>query len=235
MVMGQVGMNFCGAAGVKRLWTLNYRKMKRLFVIAAVLLSMVGVNAQSKVDVSVKAGVGMSNFIGADSEYCNVKFSYRLGVGLDVPTKDVWGFRTGLYLTGLGTKNSEEAYGIKAEAKIKPIYLELPLMATATVPLPGDFKMSIGVGPYLAVGVGGKVTASVDGGRGNSIDESYNVFGDGEDEGGMRRFDAGLGVDLNFEVKRIIFGLDTRFGLAKPFEDVKTHNLSAQFVVGYRF
>ena len=108
-------------------------------------------------------------------------------------------------------------------------------MATVNVPLNNDFKMQIGVGPYLALGVGGKAKGSVEY-QGQTIEEDIDLFGSVEDgNAGMKRFDCGLGVNINFEVKRIIFGLDTRFGLTNVIEDSKSHNLSAQFVVGYRF
>ena len=95
--------------------------------------------------------------------------------------------------------------------------------------------MSIAAGPYIALGVGGKLTASAEY-QGVSGDDSIDLFGDVEDNNaGMKRFDMGLGVNFNFEVKRIIFGLDTRFGLTKVYEDTKAHNISALFVVGYRF
>lgn len=209
--------------------------MKKLFLLlAAVIISLPCAMAQD-VDVFVKGGIGMSNYIGKDVEGADVKFSYRLGVGLDVPLENVWGFQTGLYLTGLGAKNKESISGIEAETKLKPIYLELPVMATVNVPLNNDFKMQIGVGPYLALGVGGKAKGSVEY-QGQTIEEDIDLFGSVEDgNAGMKRFDCGLGVNINFEVKRIIFGLDTRFGLTNVIEDSKSHNLSAQFVVGYRF
>lgn len=209
--------------------------MKKLFLLlAAAIISLPGAMAQD-VDVFVKAGVGMSNYIGKDVESSDVKFSYRLGVGLDVPMKNIWGFQTGLYLTGLGSQFSETYMGAKLEEKLKPLYLELPIMATVNVPLNDSFKMQIAAGPYLAVGVGGKATASAEY-EGRKLEESIDLFGDADDgNAGMKRFDCGLGVNINFEVKRIIFGLDTRFGLTRVLEGSKSHNLSAQFVVGYRF
>ena len=68
--------------------------MKKLFLLlAAVIISLPYAMAQD-VDVFVKGGIGMSNYIGKDVEGADVKFSYRLGVGLDVPLENVWGFQT---------------------------------------------------------------------------------------------------------------------------------------------
>ena len=209
--------------------------MKKLFLLlAAVIISLPCAVAQD-VDVFVKAGVGMSNYVGDDTESTDVKCAYKFGVGLDVPLKNIWKFETGLYLDGLGAKEKASAYGASATVTAKPLYIELPIMAKADFPLSDKFNMSIAAGPYLAVGVGGKLKASAEY-QGQSADDSIDLFGDVEDNNaGMKRFDMGLGLNFNFEVKRIIFGLDTRFGFTKVYEDTKAHNISAQFVVGYRF
>lgn len=129
--------------------------------------------------------------------------------------------------------------------KIDQLYLEIPLMATITAPIGKKANIIIGFGPYLAAGVGGKCTASVDLGGGHSVSEDINTFGSMSDGNlGFKRFDAGLALNLNFEIKRIIFGLDTRFGCfkfsrgtdtyGKTYTD-KIRNYTGQFVVGYRF
>lgn len=208
--------------------------MKKLFLLLAAILSLQCAMAQN-VDVFVKGGIGMSNYVGDDTESTDVKCAYKFGVGLDVPLKNIWKFETGLYLNGWGAKEKASAYGVSVTATAKPLYLELPIMAKAAFPLSDKFNMSIAAGPYLALGVGGKLTASAEY-QGVSGDDSIDLFGDVEDNNaGMKRFDMGLGVNFNFEVKRIIFGLDTRFGLTKVYEDTKAHNISALFVVGYRF
>ena len=199
--------------------------MKKLFLLLAVILSLQCAMAQD-VSFFVKGGIGLSNYIGKDAGY-DAKLSYRIGAGLDVHAQNIWGFQTGLYFTESGAKSSLFFETIK----LNPWYIEIPLMATATIPIGNKFKMSIGAGPYLAAGIAGKLKN-----KAGELSKDTNLFGDIEDGNlGFKRFDMGLGINLNFEVKRIIFGIDSKFGLTRVEKGIKSHNLSTQLTVGYRF
>lgn len=222
--------------------------MKRLLIVIISTLSLFCAGAQD-VTFFVKGGIGASSWNGSDSFGTDPKFSYRLGVGLDKHIKYVWGFQTGLYFTTAGVSmeadNHKTGLDNDINGKIDQLYLEIPLMATITAPIGKKANIIIGFGPYLAAGVGGKCTASVDLGGGHSVSEDINTFGSMSDGNlGFKRFDAGLALNLNFEIKRIIFGLDTRFGCFKFSRGTDTYgetytdkirNYTGQFVVGYRF
>ncbi len=224
--------------------------MKKLFVVTIVLFSILSAKAQN-VDVFVKGGIGLSNWIGNDAGGLDPKFSSRVGVGLDVHGKKVWGIRTGLNFAVMGMSFNPDyilsGYSRQdIDCKVNQMYFELPLMTTATVGLNDNVDMVIGFGPYMAAGIGGKTSASVDL-DGKYISVGADTFGN-EDDGNfdVKRFDLGLGVDFNFEIKRIIFGLDMRFGFIKlvdkrTYETLRfvmnseVRNFSSCIVVGYRF
>lgn len=223
--------------------------MKKLFVVTIVLFSILSAKAQN-VDVFVKGGIGLSNWIGKDSEGTDAKFSYRIGMGVDVPIRNIWGFRTGLNLANIGTqmKITDEdlsaGWAIKAISKTNQLYLELPILATASFDITDKVGCTVGTGPYFAVGVGGKTKSEITLSDGTVLSDKATTFHDTEDtESLLNRFDAGIGIDVEFEIKHIIFGIDTRFGLYKFYRDdffgevekYKCYNFSTCLVVGYRF
>ena len=196
------------------------------------VLSFSAATAQRTFDIIVNAGLGTSFYIGGDANFTKPLFAYRLGVGLNFPIKgDVLGFQPGLNLLGNGT-----AFDTKIEdasSSIHQVYLELPLMLTSRVKATNDLGVVFNYGPYMALGVGGKVKVS-DG----EYSESSKTFGD---MGSPSRFDFGLGFGVNFDMNRIMFGVDTRFGLLNLFRgdfydpSLKMKNFALLFNVGYRF
>lgn len=100
-------------------------------------------------------------------------------------------------------------------------------------------------GPYLAYGVGGKVKSTVTGREDSDepvrkITESQSVFGNG----GLKRFDSGLGLGMDLEFGRFIAGINVNIGLVnlartKDFDydedDIAVRNLAAHISFGYKF
>lgn len=208
--------------------------MRKFLMMALVFAcSVIGANAQKRnVDFSVKAGIGMSSWLGSDADYTDCRFAYRVGFGVDVPIQGIWGFQTGLNFTGIGANLDTDGIEDIVEFKTSQLYLELPLMATARVEAGKGLGIVFNAGPYMGIGVGGKSKMKsnldlphLDG------EVSSDTFGDG----GLKRFDFGLGFGVNFEINRFLVGLDTRFGLTRLASDVNTHNFALLFGVGYKF
>lgn len=200
--------------------------MKKLFLSAILIAcSLVGANAQN-VDLSVKAGVGASTWVGDASDGTNCRFAYRVGVGVDVPVKGMWGFQTGLNFEGIGTNFDVPVDDIDLYSN--QLYLEVPLMATARFDAGSGLDIVVNAGPYLGVGVGGKTKANV-----GLLDKSVetDTFGDN----GLHRFDMGMGLGVNLEIDHFIVGVDTRYGFLHLADNTKAYNIGLFFNVGYKF
>ena len=225
--------------------------MKKLLILAVMTVGAVlGAVAQDggnkRVRVSAHAGIGAARWVGSDTRSLyrhdfDGKFAYRVGVGLDIPIGRTWGFRTGLDFEGLGMRLSASTYEkIPGESdyvrndydcSASPLYLEVPLMATARVYDGEKLGIVLNFGPYVGVGVGGKVT--LDGVVGDEdVSWSEKIYEDGST---FRRFDMGLGFGVGFEVKRFVFSMDSRFGLLHVSEGVDIYNCATFFGVGYKF
>lgn len=184
---------------------------------------------QKGVRLSANAAIGGAGWFGSTVKHLKGKFAYRLGLGLDFPANRTWGFRTGLNFEGIGERMGEwDDYSYTSyDSSVSSLYLEVPLMATARIDAK-KFDMVFNFGPYVGIGVGGKVTVD----EGNSFSASEGLYSEGSP---FRRFDMGLGFGLSFEVKRFIFSVDNRIGFLSIAENKKLYNYATFFGAGYKF
>lgn len=187
------------------------------FILSAILIisAAFGMSAASP-DLTINAGVGTSTWMGNDSELSSPRFAYRVGLGVDMPITGRFGFRTGLNFEKIGT-NFEES-----DLTLDQMYLEVPVMGTMRFGL-RKVDLVFNAGPYLAVGVGGKIDFPDFG--------SYNTFGDNR----LNRFDMGMGLGAGVEFNRFRVGIDTRYGFLHIADNSKVYNIAMFFNFGYRF
>lgn len=178
------------------------RVIKLLLFALFMMVSMV-TPAQSQVDWSIKAGIGMANIIGDNMGSPKVKLAYKLGIGLECPFDKIWSLQTGVSFVSKGTNHTiVETDGISAQAKVNASYLELPVMVAARFAMDRNTYILVAAGPYGAWGIGGKTKAlgyswssssTPDWNTGNVVE--INTFGkDGLD---LRRFDYGVAIGLS--------------------------------------
>ena len=155
------------------------------FLLTAVL-GMFALAGFSQVKWDAKVGMSMTNLTGdMDGD---MKIGYNVGVGMDYAFSEDWSLQSGLNFTGKGAKDE----GVK----VKMNYVELPILAAYKFALGENMKFVVNAGPYLAVGLGGKMT--VDGEDGGSV----KLFSkeDGAEEALMKRFDLGIQYGIGLEL-----------------------------------
>ena len=181
-----------------------------------VLFALVSIVSYSQISWNAKVGMNMSNFTGdADTD---MRVGFNLGVGMEYQFTDMWSLQPSLMFTQKGAK--------LGDMKANPMYLELPVMAAARFDVANNTNVVINAGPYLACGIAGK--SKVDMGN---VEYKENTFGDG----GLKRFDAGLGVGVALELGQIIVGLDGQFGLVDVQKVGNPKNMNFSIVLGYKF
>ena len=181
-----------------------------------VLFALVSIVSYSQISWNAKVGMNMSNFTGdADTD---MRVGFNLGVGMEYQFTDMWSLQPSLMFTQKGAK--------LGDMKANPMYLELPVMAAARFDVANNTNVVINAGPYLACGIAGK--SKVDMGN---VEYKENTFGDG----GLKRFDAGLGVGVALELGQIIVGLDGQFGLVDVQKVGNPKNMNFSIIVGYKF
>lgn len=218
--------------------------MKKAFLLICFALVSTGVFAQTT--FNVKAGMNVSNFLNDDN--AKAKVGFKGGVGADIRMSDILYLQPTLYFAMKGahydTYTSSSALGsVDIDMDVNSSYLELPILVTAKLYLGGNTNFFVGVGPYIAYGIGGRTRVSgsasvnipwLNVNAGNS--DSWDTFGS---DSNMRRFDAGIGAAAGFEFGKFIVGLDTMFGLVDVINmenfDNNSKNVTFSVGIGYKF
>ena len=158
------------------------------------------------------------------------------GSGKDDINDDIYDLRSDAFLQNANAEQTEEKnvwirFGIEYISKgakfktgggsIGLNYLKVPIIPEYRFSA-GPGNICAGVGPYFAYGIGGK---------------SFGVSSFGENNGGYKRFDAGLSFLLAYKLNSGVgFGLSYDLGLANntyPNQDVKSHNRCFSINLGY--
>lgn len=202
--------------------------MKKLLL--TVVLGLFAITGFSRAKYDVHAGLSMANITNSEA---SMKAGFSVGLGIDCPINNLWAFQTGLNFTSKGCRESEQG----VVAKINPIYLDIPLLAAVKLPIKNDNVFVINAGPYVGLGLGGKMSLS---GGGAEISSSLFKKVDGESEAMMNRCSAGLQVGIGMELKdKYLVNLASQFGftnmIKKDFAVDNNKNIALMITVGYRF
>ena len=181
--------------------------------------------------VWLKGGVNFANVShnkNGEVDVANMLTSFHVGLMGNINIAKVLAVQPGILLTGKGSKiqsgSPNDNFYYKATAN--PLYIEMPINLAIKLPLasPGS-NFFFGVGPYIAIGVGGKRKI-----EGRDFAISYNnkekiefsnddltTFNneEGTGLGVMRRFDYGLNGIAGFELENVLIGINYGYGLAK--------------------
>jgi len=208
--------------------------MKKLLLV--ICLALVSTGAFAQVNIGIKAGIGMTNFIG--DENAQAKLGFKLGVVSDILITDVVFIQPSLMLSAKGAQYKSGAMGIiKNDMSVNSLYIELPVLVGAKIWFDSYKRISLGAGPYIAYGVGGQTVYD---GRilGADIDRSTPTFGDIVS---MNRFEAGIAAAATYESGNFFAGVDVNMGLTKlatamsPLISDNAKNMTATIIVGFKF
>ncbi|GAA0532135.1 porin family protein [Chitinophaga japonensis] len=205
---------------------------KTLLSVAAMLIAGLSFG---QVKWGVVAGPNFSSVTqkyAGDKETSSLLVGVRAGITADLPLADEFFIGTGLLYAGKGGKNKDNS-----DFKTTLSYLQLPILFTYK-PQVGTGNLVLGVGPYLAYGLGGKHK----GGIGN-LSGDLKAFDDESGAYKLSRFDAGAGIQVGYELPQgLYFGLNTDLGLVNVAsekeiagEDFSWKNTSFGVSVGYKF
>lgn len=137
-----------------------------------------------------------------------------------------------------GFKQKEESQGESVEYKLNTYYLDIPLALKASHDLGNNLKMFGAIGPYLGLGITGKIKAS---GRyqGATISAEEDIkWGNMQYEDDMKRLDMGMTFGAGLEVNNLLFSISYDLGLANissyQKNGTKFKNRVLKFSAGYK-
>ena len=135
--------------------------MKKLFLLAVCMLSMLTVSAQMKPTMMFEVGIGMSGWTGDAAKGSNALFNPRVGISADIPLNEWFSFQPGLSWVSKGVKSDISSQGVNSDVQINQNYFQVPLMAAFHMRATDNFDLVFTAGPYIAVGVNGKTEVDV--------------------------------------------------------------------------
>jgi len=158
-----------------------------LFFLIGIYFSRI-ILAEGPVKLAIVAGMNIN-------KYSSSVFSSHVGFHVGGKTEIV--LSKGLYCeTGvlLSLKGGKSDWGSAGSISLNPYYLEVPVKVGYKYAINDSFKVFGKFGPYFSFGLFGKEIDS----SGPGDTQTYNVF---SDQDALKRFDAGVGLNLGFEIK----------------------------------
>lgn len=212
----------------------NQLIMMMKFLNFCILFCLLSCTASAQ-NSRLQAGLNFANVsITDDGKVDDAKMltSFHVGLITALELSEFLYLQSGVVFTGKGSKTQKGTVGSAnySKATSNPYYIEVPLNLLFKIPLSGGKRTSetrffIGAGPYLAVGVGGKMTneGSILG-VGYNNERSIEFSGDdpttldyeeGAGFGILKRFDYGLNGTAGIEGRSIVLAINYGLGLAK--------------------
>jgi outer membrane protein W len=213
----------------------------KISMIVLISLFCLQANAQS---YGLKAGLNLSNMLNKDDDdtYSNdykMNPGFHIGAIVDVPFNDLLSFETGLLFTTKGMKYEDEYLGTDLTTKVNLYYLDIPLTLKASYELGEGLKMFGAVGPYVGVGLSGKIKSTTEYLDNETTNDDDIEWGSDEDEDDLKRLDMGLTFGGGVEFNSITIGISYDLGLSNisTYQDYGTtsKNRVLRFSVGYNF
>lgn len=198
--------------------------MKKFLMTA--VLGMFALAGFSQVKWDARVGMNFSNM----TKFENTKAlpGFQLGVGMDYGFSENWSLQSGLMISSKG-------YKVKDYAKVRPIYLDIPILAAYKFNISDNTKFVINAGPYLAFGLGGKCKFDEGG--------DYKLFkGEDGEDAEYSRFDLGIQYGIGLEIGDHYLvnltgqnGFISLFDYPDGYDGDKPKNMTFSIGVGYRF
>ena len=191
--------------------------MKKLFVMAAMVLSSVGAFAQYNAgDVTIQPKVGLSIADITDIDDSKTRAGVVVGAELEYHVSPMFGLSAGLLYSMQGAKGEEDG----ASATIKNDYLNIPILANVYV-APG-LALKAGIQPGFKVS--SKATAKANG---------TSVTADLDDA--FKSFDFSVPVGISYEYMNVCLDARYNIGVTKVMDKTDCKNSVFQLTLGYKF
>lgn len=193
--------------------------MKKLFVMAAMVLSSVGAFAQYNAgDITIQPKVGLSIADYTDVDDSKTRAGVVAGAELEYHVSPMFGLSAGLLYSMQGCKYDED----KATVTLKNDYINIPVLANVYV-APG-LALKAGLQPGFKVS--SKAKAKVGGTSQVSTDIDDDTF---------KSFDLSVPVGISYEYMNICLDARYNIGVTKVMDGTDSKNSVFQITLGYKF
>ena len=197
--------------------------MKKILVVAALMLSSVSTFAQHAVgsfNLQPKVGVSIANL--TELKDTDPRVGVVAGVEGEYQASDIISVSAGVLYSMQGSKYEKELGKLKSKSTNKLDYINVPIMANVYVTKGLAVKLGVQPGFMVSGSENSKFNIPV-----ASIGGTHDVK--------AKSVDFSIPVGLSYEYNN--FQLDARYnwGLTKAFENGKAKNSVFQITLGYKF
>ncbi|MGM9759821.1 MAG: porin family protein [Parabacteroides sp.] len=248
-------------------------QMKKIWFVLLCTVSSLTLQAQSKWQITPEAGLSINHENeGNESTYINfkagasVRYTLKEGMG----QKPDFGLQSGLYLRmergsyhpfAWGNIPTGEGYRLNSSSSdVTRFYLQLPVMAHWSFRVADEVRINLGVGPYVAVGLGGHSNVFMHSTRyadpevleehperpscetrfdnvnfnpfkGTQVNPEFSLDA-------APRFDWGGIALAGIQVKRVSFNIQYEMAWGKIYKqqnDLRLRDHAVNFLIGYTF
>ena len=227
-------------------------KIKFFSFFALALLVSAGIQAQN---ARLQGGINLANVSVTENgrvDDAKMLTGFQLGLVGDIHLGSIVYLQPGILYTAKGSKtqSGDPASMNYSKATTSPSYIEVPVNLVLKSPALGNTRFFGGVGPYMAVGVGGKIKnegkiAGISYSNERDIEFSDDDpttldYEEGAGFGILRRFDYGLNGIAGIEGKSLVLSVNYGLGLAKlqsgsnSNEDDSNKHRVLSFTLGFK-
>lgn len=189
--------------------------MKKLLVMAAVMLASVGAYAQHAVGsftLQPKVGMNIANLTDADD--ADARIGFVGGLETEYQATDIFSLSAGVLYSMRGCKYDNDK--VKTTSKLD--YINIPIMANVYVAK--GLAVKLGVQPAFNVNSEVKVS----GGK-------YSTSADVD----AKSFDFSIPVGISYEYSNVVLDARYNWGLTKVADGSDSKNSVFQITLGYKF
>ena len=171
-----------------------------------------------------------------------MRTGFHIGATVEFPLTEMFSLETGLLISTKGVISkellTEEDMGFNFEYKVNlsQLYLDIPVTAKASFDTGGGTKIYGVFGPYVGIGLSGKIKGEeiIDG---VTTSQEIDIEWGSDIDSDFKRMDFGLIVGTGVELNSIQIGLNYSLGLANilPQNNVKFRNRVLGISFGYKF
>jgi hypothetical protein len=214
--------------------------MKKLIFITMLLAAMLATSFSfAQVSFGVKGSLNMFNLAMKDSDGKKVESkmipAFDLGAYAEIPLVDEFYIRPELIYAAKGAKSKD----LQPEYTVHTSWIELPVLFLYKGAFASD-KVLLGFGPYLAMGVGGKVKSDIE-----DIDVKFKNDVSESDSVALyyKPIDFGAKIMAGYELSNgLSFAINASLGLSNiepkysgKTTDAITKNVGFGLTLAYRF
>ena len=211
------------------------KNIKKTIAILFCVFAIQNVQAQ----LILKGGVNFTNYFtennANDAFDYSGKTGFHIGLLSESKVNDGLGFETGILIDTRGARDGSSNAFSSYEQDLNPYYATIPINLKLRLPM-GDNSLFIYGGPYMSIGVAGKLKSN---GTlfGSSANEEREIKWGDTNNDDLKRFDYGFSVGGGIEINNIVLGVDYGYGLANiaPNTDDgnKIQNRMVRFSAGF--